>query len=131
MSDKKINEIKELFESFGFDIKIENNNDEYCSFKIQNCFIFFIKKNDEITISFEASIRPDYAASIVTIISNNIKCRNVFVTDMFYNKDEDTYFGDQAFNEYMKEVFEDAVEIYEQQIKEYEMLQEFKPTAIN
>lgn len=130
MSDKK-QEVQDLFEKFEFPIEIQDDNDQYCSFKTTNCFIFFVKENDDITLSFDASVRPDYSAFIVSLISNNINCNRILVSDLHYNKHDDTYFGENAYDEYIKELYDEIVENYQQQIKEYEMLQEFKPNVIN
>lgn len=127
----KVQEILDLFEQFGFSIEIQKNDDEHCNFKIPNCFIFYVKNDNVITISFDVSSKPDYSAFVVSLISNNLHFNNIFISDVYYSKDDDIYFGRNAHNEYINDTTKEIIESYEKQVKEYEMLQQMKPEIVH
>lgn len=127
----KIEEIKNLFEQFDFEIKDELDNDEYYRIKINDCFLFFDKIDDEIHLTFKASCRPDYSSYITSLISNNIKINKIYPTEVYYDIIDDTYFGDEAYKIYYKEIFNDLLNSYQQQIDEMEYLQNAEPNTIN
>lgn len=130
MEDKK-QEIKDLFDQFDISIKIQNDNNETCTFKSDSCFIFLSKENNDISLSFDAACKPDYSAFIVSLITNNIDINNIFVSDLYYNNTKSTFFGEEANNQLMKDLYEEIIDDYVEYVKQFKMLNESDPGTIN
>ncbi len=129
---KQQKSIKKLLESFDIEIENESDEPEFYRLKINDCFLFLEKENNNIHISFNASARPDYSAYIISLIKNQLKDINrVYVSDLYYNTQDKNYFGESAYNKYIEEMFEVAVSDYCKYVYEANMLKNFESNQIN
>lgn len=128
--NNKSEEIKHLFEQFGFEIRDESDDENYYRLKIENCFIFFDKNNDEIYTTFEVGVRPDFSANIISLISNNININKVFVANLYYDTEDETIFGDDAYKQFLKDMFDEVLNEYDKELYEIRLLEEAEPNTI-
>lgn len=131
MSENRNDELKRILQQFSFDIKDEKYEENYYRLKIDNCFLFFDEINDEIHLTFNAKARPDYSANIISLISNNLNIQKIYVTELYYDNENGTYFGDISYNEYMKDLYKNMAEDYQKDMDDFYFLENVELNTIN
>lgn len=123
--------LRDKLEEYGLFIDDEESADDHVRFKIKYCFIFFEFESNKIYLSFDVSTRPDYAALVTSVFFELNFVRNVIISDTYYNDTNHTLFGENAYNKYFNEIYDDIVYDYVREIQEQRLLEEFEPDTIH
>lgn len=129
----KIDNIISILNENNFPVLSNEELNEYYRIKIKGCYIFFIEYKNEICLSFDITVKPEYASFLTLILTKflHISSDNFFIIESYYDKQNNTYFGNKAYQEYMKDMYDNIVFDYKEHEKEYELIKKKEPTMIN
>lgn len=94
-------------------------------FYIENAIIFIDLKKETMSVTFQATTRPDRVATLALIL-NEVKCKAMYVMESFiFNGDNECVSGDEAFEliektKHLKAVHEVQEQFYYKEILEKE-----------
>lgn len=105
-----------------YDIKDENEH----VFYIENAIIFVNLEDETLSVTFQATTRPNKVATL-TLILNEIKCNGVFIMESFiFNNDNKCISGEEAFKLIDKVKHLEAVNKVQEQFLYREILEKEK-----
>lgn len=90
------------------------------------------EKYKEVFVTFDVDLEPDVSANLAILLRNVKGIKDVIIGESFFiNKDRKYLEGDEAFEEYRKEIIEEIINAFIKDKMEENILRNFCFDSIN